>query len=60
MYITETPLLGGAGVGNLNYTYTDNLGSILAVTNEVGTVIARQNFDAWGRRRNAIDYSYLP
>ena len=59
MYITETPLLGGAGVGNLNYTYTDNLGSILAVTNAAGTVIARQNFDAWGRRRNAQDYSYL-
>jgi RHS repeat-associated protein len=25
-----------------------------------GNVIARQNFDAWGRRRNALDYSYLP
>jgi RHS repeat-associated protein len=44
----------------LFYTYTDHLGSITAVTNQAGAVIARQNFDAWGRRRNALDYSYLP
>jgi RHS repeat-associated protein len=44
----------------LFYTYTDHLGSITAVTNAQGNVIARQNFDAWGRRRNALDYSYLP
>ena len=24
MYVTEIPLSGGAGVGNLHYTYTDN------------------------------------
>jgi RHS repeat-associated protein len=42
------------------YTYTDHLGSITAVTNAQGNVIARQNFDAWGRRRNALDYTYLP
>ena len=60
MHVTEIPLSGGAGVGNLFYTYNDHLGSIISVTNSTGTVIARQNFDAWGRRRHAIDYSYLP
>lgn len=55
MYVKDV----NAGVGQLHYTYTDNLGSILAVTSEAGTVIARQNFDAWGRRRNAQNYDYL-
>ena len=59
MYVSENPLLGGTGVGNLNYTYTDHLGSITAITNNTGNVIARMNFDAWGRRRKAQDYSYL-
>ena len=40
------------------YTYTDYLGSILAVTDSMGTVIARQNFDPWGRHRNATNWSY--
>ena len=35
------------------FTFTDHLGSILTVTNTSGTVIAEQNFDAWGRRRDA-------
>ena len=56
MYVTDV----NAGVGALHYTYTDNLGSIVAVTNETGTVEARQNFDVWGRRRHAITYAYLP
>ncbi|RYD51744.1 MAG: hypothetical protein EOP52_06060 [Sphingobacteriales bacterium] len=34
------------------YPYTDHLGSIVAVTNGVGTVVQRQAFDAWGRRRH--------
>lgn len=59
IYVTEIPPSGGAGVGSLHYTYTDNLGSILAVTDESGAIEARQNFDAWGRRRNAITYDYL-
>ncbi|MCC6251182.1 MAG: hypothetical protein IT238_01820 [Bacteroidia bacterium] len=29
------------------------------MTDEAGAVIARQNFDPWGRRRNAQDYSYI-
>ncbi|MGB0929500.1 MAG: FG-GAP-like repeat-containing protein [Chitinophagales bacterium] len=41
-----------------HYTYTDHLGSILAVTNSSGTVTAEQNFDAWGRKRNPNTWTY--
>jgi RHS repeat-associated protein len=41
------------------YTYTDHLGSILTVTNNSGTVVAEQNFDAWGRRRNPTTWVAL-
>lgn len=43
---------------NIYYTYTDHLGSIVAVTNDAGTVIAEQNFDAWGRYRNPVNWTY--
>lgn len=43
---------------NYYYTYTDHLGSILTVTNNTGTVIARQNFDSWGRKRHPVTWSY--
>jgi RHS repeat-associated protein len=33
-----------------NYWHRDALGSIVAVTNGVGTVLERPAFDAWGRR----------
>ncbi|HEX5003161.1 MAG TPA: FG-GAP-like repeat-containing protein [Bacteroidia bacterium] len=46
------------GVGNMFYTYSDHLGSILAVTDESGLVIARQNFDAWGNKRNPMNWEY--
>jgi RHS repeat-associated protein len=34
------------------FTYTDYLGSILTVTDRVGTIVGTNNFDAWGRDRN--------
>jgi RHS repeat-associated protein len=40
------------------YTYTDQLGSILTVTDASATVVAQQNFDAWGRNRNPADWTY--
>ena len=40
------------------FPYTDHLGSIVAVTSTVGTVVAEQNFDAWGRKRNPTNWSY--
>ncbi|MDQ1086602.1 FG-GAP-like repeat-containing protein [Siphonobacter sp. SORGH_AS_1065] len=41
-----------------HYIYTDHLGSILTVTNASGGVEVDQNFDAWGRRRNAATWDY--
>lgn len=59
---------GGNGLNNIivkqnstisiYYTYTDHLGSITAVTNEAGTIVAEQNFDAWGRYRNPANWTY--
>jgi len=38
--------------------YKDHLGSILKLTDNAGTVVAEQSFDAWGRKRNPADWSY--
>ena len=40
------------------YTYTDHLGSILTVTNSTGAVVTEQNFDPWGRYRDANTWAY--
>jgi len=47
-----------SSVDTYNYVYTDHLGSILTVTNSSGTVIAEQNFDPWGRKRNTTNWTY--
>ncbi|MGN7785982.1 FG-GAP-like repeat-containing protein [Niabella sp. 22666] len=47
------------GVISIYYTYTDHLGSLTAVTDEVGTIVAEQNFDAWGRKRNPANWTYV-
>ena len=52
MYVVEN------GVGHMYYVFTDHLGSILKLTDESGTTIAEQNFDAWGRKRNPNDLKY--
>ncbi len=61
-------IAGGNGLNNIivkqngtisiYYTYTDHLGSIVAVTNETSTIVAEQNFDAWGRYRNPANWTY--
>jgi RHS repeat-associated protein len=51
-------IVNEGGAINMYYTYTDYLGSIVAVTNASGTMIAEQNFDAWGRYRNPNDWTY--
>lgn len=38
--------------------YKDHLGSILKLTDNAGNVVAEQNFDAWGRKRNPADWSF--
>lgn len=46
--------------GSFNYyaAYTDHLGSIVTLTDDAGTVVARQNYDAWGRERNPDTWGY--
>jgi RHS repeat-associated protein len=46
------------GVNNFYFVYTDYLGSILTLTDINGSVVAEQNFDAWGRNRNATTWQY--
>jgi hypothetical protein len=33
------------------YMHVDNLGSICVLTDETGTVVERDGYDAWGKRR---------
>jgi RHS repeat-associated protein len=40
----------------LFFTYTDYLGSILTLTDQQGTPVANQSFDAWGRKRDYHDW----
>ena len=46
------------GVNNFYFTYADHLGSIVAVTDISGNIVAQQNFDAWGRKRNPTTWGY--
>ncbi len=43
----------------LLYVYKDHIGSWLTVTDGSGAIVAEQNFDAWGRKRNVNDWSYV-
>ncbi|KAA0990471.1 FG-GAP-like repeat-containing protein [Dyadobacter aurulentus] len=52
-------IVTGNGIDSTHYTYTDHLGSIVAVTNNSGVVEAQQSFDAWGRRRNVTTWALL-
>jgi len=42
-----------------HYTYTDHLGSIVQVTDAAGSMEVTQNFDPWGRRRDAGTWQYI-
>lgn len=53
MLITEE------GITRPYFVYTDYLGSILTVTDRSATVVATQNFDAWGRHRNPANWNQL-
>jgi RHS repeat-associated protein len=39
------------------YGYSDNLGSLIALANESGTVVERYAYDPWGNRRNPNDWT---
>ena len=47
------------GIGKLYYVATDALGSINMIVNSTnGTIESDMSYDAWGRRRNAQDWTY--
>ena len=41
----------------LYYGYTDNQGSLIALTDENGTVVEKYADDPWGARRNPTDWT---
>jgi len=43
-------VLSGSTV-TTRYFHADNLGSIAVITDETGTVVERDGYDAWGKRR---------
>ncbi len=40
-----------------HYLHLDHLGSLDVITDSTGAVVQEQSFDAWGQRRNAIDWT---
>ena len=44
-------------IGMFYYGYYDYLGSLIALTNEAGTVVERYAYDPWGKRRNPDDWT---
>lgn len=42
----------------LLYLHKDHLGSVQALTNESGVLVQELSYDAWGKRRNPIDWEY--
>jgi RHS repeat-associated protein len=49
---TVQPPNNGTPTTYTRYFHGDHLGSIVAITNEAGTVTERRSYDAWGKRRN--------
>lgn len=66
MVVKEEDLNMSGGSGNFTSpngegylsVYTDYLGSILKITDEDQNIVAHQSFDAWGRKRNATDWTF--
>lgn len=48
--------------GSFEYygVYTDHLGSIVALTDQWGALVGRQEFDPWGRVRNPDTWDFSP
>jgi len=44
--------LKSGSITRIRYQHKDHLGSLTALSDEFGNVIARMGFDAWGKRRN--------
>ncbi|PJB54773.1 MAG: hypothetical protein CO098_19885, partial [Bacteroidetes bacterium CG_4_9_14_3_um_filter_41_19] len=53
IYVTDQD-----GKATMNYIHKDYQGSFETITDNKGTVVERLNFDPWGRRRNATDWTF--
>ena len=58
--LTAINVRKNSGSDQLYYVYTDYLGSIETITENTGNIVYKQSFDAWGRERNATDWTYTP
>ena len=47
------------GVGALHWVAKDHLGSRMGLYNQSGTMEEESSYDAWGRRRNPANWSYI-
>ena len=56
-YLSGAMLVQNNGVDSLYYTYTDNQGSLIALTDASGNVVRKYAYDPWGARRNASDWT---
>ena len=45
------------GTDSLYYTYTDNQGSVIALTDQSGSIMRKYAYDPWGIRRKASDWT---
>ena len=53
----ETDPASGAAVTKTEYFHRDHLGSLEAITDELGAVVIYKSHDSWGLRRNATDWT---
>ncbi|CAN7240115.1 RHS repeat domain-containing protein [Polaromonas sp. LjRoot131] len=51
LFVSRTGTLGATPATTTSYFHNDHLSSIVAISDETGTVVERMAFDAWGKRR---------
>jgi RHS repeat-associated protein len=56
-YLSGGIMIRENGVETLYYSYVDNQGSLIALTNETGTVVEKYAYDPWGARRNPDNWT---
>jgi RHS repeat-associated protein len=56
-YLSGAIFIQNNGKDSLLYTYSDNQGSLIALTDESGKVLERYAYDAWGVRRNPTNWT---
>jgi RHS repeat-associated protein len=51
LFVQRTGTLGSTPATATSYFHNDHLGSVVAISDETGTVVERMAFDPWGKRR---------